>query len=75
MRYCVVMGETFPKQPLVFTCLQNKSVENTVGIGKFARNEQILLFTQCFLPFLETLSKWKSLKFVLRERVKKGFES
>ena len=45
----------FPKQVLAFTCLQNKSFENTVGIGentagkgKIARYEQFLLFPQCF---------------------------
>ena len=40
----------FPKQALVFTCLQDKSFENTVGKGEIARNEQFLLFPQCFLP-------------------------
>ena len=34
----------FPKQALVFTCLQYKSFENTVGKGEIARNEQFLLF-------------------------------
>ena len=38
-----------PKQALVFTCLQYKSFENTVGKGEIARNEQFLLFPQCFL--------------------------
>ena len=36
---------------LVFTCQQYKSFENTVGKGVIARNEQFLLFPQCFLPF------------------------
>ena len=40
----------FPKQALVFTCLQYKSFENTVGKGEIARNEQFLLFPRCFLP-------------------------
>ena len=35
---------TFPKQALVFTCLQYKSFENTVGKGEIARKEQFLLF-------------------------------
>ena len=34
----------FPKQALVFMCLQYKSFENTVGKGEIARNEQFLLF-------------------------------
>ena len=40
----------FPKQALVFTCLQCKSFENTVGKGEIAQNKQFLLFPQCFLP-------------------------
>ena len=35
---------TFPKQALVFTCLQYKTFEKTVGNGEIARNEQFLLF-------------------------------
>ena len=31
------------------TPLGNKPFENTVGIGETARNEQFLLFSQCFL--------------------------
>ena len=69
---------TFPKQALVFTCLQHKLFENTVGKIEIARNEQSLLFPQCFYPFGEIMSfhqiqecrlinlpVWKSLKFVL----------
>ena len=58
--------------------------ENTVGKGEIARNEQFLLFPQCFLSIwrtfchfhqiwncrLQTLSVWNSLKFVVWERVK-----
>ena len=64
-------------------CLQYKPFENIVGKGEIARNEQFLLFPQCFLPVwrtfchihqiwncrLRTLSVWKSLKFVFWERV------
>ena len=32
-------------------CLQYKSFENIVWKGKIARNEQFLLFPQCFYPF------------------------
>ena len=39
--------------PLV-TCMQYKSFENTVGKGEIARNEQFLLFPQCFLPVWRT---------------------
>ena len=74
----------FAKQTPVFTCLQYNSFENTVGKREIARNEQFLLFPQCFLPFwrtfchfheiedcrLQTLSVWKSPEFVVWERVK-----
>ena len=41
---------TLSETSLVFTCSQYKSFENTVGKGEIARNEQFLLFPQCFLP-------------------------
>ena len=44
----------FPKQALVFTCLQYKSFENAVGKGEIAPNEQLLLFPQCFPPVWKT---------------------
>ena len=45
---------TLHKQPLVFTCLQYKSFESTVGKGGIARNEQFLLFPHSVLyPFGE----------------------
>ena len=43
----------FPKQAQVFTSLLYKSFENTVGKEEIARNEQFLLFSQCFLPCLK----------------------
>ena len=74
----------FPKQALVFTCLQCMSFENTAGKEEIAHNNQFLLFSECFLPIwitfchfhqiwncrLQILSVWKSLKFVVLERVK-----
>ena len=45
----------FPKQALGFTCLQYKSIENTVGKGEIACNKQFLLFPQCFLSIRKTL--------------------
>ena len=74
----------FPNKHLVFTFLQYKSFGNTVGKGEIARNEQFLLFPQCFLPVwrsfchfhqigqcrLQPLSVLKSLKFVVLEMVK-----
>ena len=72
------------KQALGFTCLKYKSFEKTVGKGEFAHKEQFFLFPQCFPPNwrtfwhlhqiyncrLQTLSVWKSLKFVVWEWVK-----
>ena len=68
---------------MVFTCLQYKFFENTAGKGEIARNEQFLLFPQCFPAIwrtfyhfhqiwncrLQTLSVWKCLKCVAWERV------
>ena len=45
----------YPKQALVFTCLQYKSFENTLGKGEIAPNDQFFLFPQCFLSFWRTL--------------------
>ena len=39
-----------PTQCRLLTPLGNKRFENTVGKGEIARNEQFLLFPQCFLP-------------------------
>ena len=44
-----------PKKALVFTCLQYKSFENSVGKGEIARNEQFLLFPHRFLPSHRTI--------------------
>ena len=49
----MIFSLTFPKQALVSTCLQYKPFENTAGKGEIARNEQFLLFPQCFLPVEE----------------------
>ena len=43
--------EVNPFPDLVFTCLQCKPFKSTVGKGEIARNEQFLLFSQCFLSF------------------------
>ena len=45
-----------PKQALVFTCLQSKSFENSVGKREIARNDQFLLFPHCFLHIWRTFS-------------------
>ena len=41
--------QPFPKQALVFTCLQHKSFKNTVGNGEIAHDEQFLSVPHCFL--------------------------
>ena len=43
----------FPKQALIFTCLQCMSFENTVGKSEIARNEQFFLSHSVFYPFGE----------------------
>ena len=48
----------FPKQALVFTCLQCKSFENTVGKGEIARYEG---FSACLKNFLLHSSNLKLL--------------
>ena len=50
----------FPKQSLVFTRLQYKSFEITVGKGEIARKKQFLLFPQYFLPILESFVPFSS---------------
>ena len=43
----------FPKQALVFKCLQYTSLEDTVGKGEIARNEQFFSISHSvFYPFL-----------------------
>ena len=83
IRACLGKGQPFPKQALVFTCLQYNSFENIVGKREIARNKQFLLFPQCVLPVsitflyfhqiwncrLQTLWVRKSLKIVVWERV------
>ena len=41
-----------PKQAMVFTCLQEKTFENTVGKSEIAFNEQFHLFPRCFSTLL-----------------------
>ena len=79
----MIMVQPFPKQALIFKCLQYKSCENTVGKGESAHNEQFLFSSSVFYSSGElsaifikfktvvfmTLSVWKSIKFVIWERV------
>ena len=55
LKMSVVKSLPFPKQALVFTCLQYKSFENTVGKGEIACNKQFLHFPQCFLTVWRTI--------------------
>ena len=50
--------KSFRKQANVFTCLQYKSYDNTVGKGETARNEQILLF-YCLGEFSAIFTKFE----------------
>ena len=47
-------SESKTKQALIFTCVQYKYFETTVGKGESALNEQFLLYPQCFLPLWRT---------------------
>ena len=72
----------FPNKPW-FLRVCRTSLLKTLGKGEIARSEQFLLFPQCFLPIwitfchfhqiqncrLQTISVWKSLKYVVWERV------
>ena len=61
----------FPKQALDFMCLHYKSFENTVGKEEIARNEQFLLFPQCFLPVWRTFCHFHHI-FVVSKVLKLG---
>ena len=58
-------------------CLQYKSFENIVGKGEIARNEQFLLFPQCFSTRSETFQQFSctlklaSANFFILEESKK----
>ena len=43
------------------TPLGNKPFENSVGKGEIARNEQFLLFPQCFLPVWITFFRFRQI--------------
>ena len=83
MCFDIVLLNPFPNKPW-FLRVCSTSLLKTLGKGEIARNEQFLLFPQCFLSIWETfchfhqvqncrrptLSVLKSLKFVVWERVK-----
>ena len=50
MKKLFMLALSFPKQALVFRCLQYKSFENTLQKkrGEIAHKEQSLPFPQCF---------------------------
>ena len=67
-------SKPIPTQWHLLTPLGNKPSENTVGKGEIARNEQFLLFPQCFLPvwialchFLSNLKLSSANSFSLEE--------
>ena len=49
VNFSLVAGIVILKQALVFACMQYKCLENTEGKREIARNEQFLLFPQCYL--------------------------
>ena len=56
------LNKPFPKQALLFTGVQYKSFENTVGIGEIARNKQFLLYPKSFLPVWRTFSQFHQIQ-------------
>ena len=48
---CTALVNPCPHNENLLTPLGNKPFENTVGKGEIARNDQFLLFPQCFYPF------------------------
>ena len=59
--YMGVLFNPVPNKPcMVFTCLQFKPFENTVGEGEIASNEKFLLFPLCFLPVWITFLPFSS---------------
>ena len=51
---------------MVFTCLQYKSFENTVGKGEIARNEQFLLFPHSvFCLFVDLSAIFNKIEIVV----------
>ena len=48
--YLACEGLTHSHTMTLLTPLGNKPFENTVGKGEIARNEQFLLYPQCFRP-------------------------
>ena len=68
--YCVTKGfNSFPNKPW---CLQDKSFENTVGKGEIVRNEQFLLFPQCFLPFWRAFCHFHQFEIVVCKLLQLG---
>ena len=55
----------FPKQALVFMCLQYKSLENSVRKGEIARKEQSLLFHNVSCPFRELFTIFVKFEIVI----------
>ena len=65
--YILSFNKYFTKQALVFTCLQYKSFENTVGKGDIARNEHNVFYpfgelSTIFIKFEIVICKLLSLK-------------
>ena len=74
----------FQNKPWFLRVCSTRLLKTLWEKGEIARNEQFLLFLQCFLPYLSTvyhfyqltncrlqnLSIWMSLKFVVWEKVK-----
>ena len=61
----MIVFNPFPDSDGPFDVSGNKPFENTVGKGEIARNEQFLLFPQCFLPIWITFCHFVKLEIVV----------
>ena len=55
----------FPNKPWFLRVCKYRSFENTERKGEIARNEQFLLFPQCFLPIWITFCLFYRIKLVV----------
>ena len=53
--------QPIPRQRHILMPLGNKLFENTVGKGEITRNDQFLLFQQCFLPIWITFCHFRQI--------------
>ena len=69
-----IIVQHYTEQALVFTCLQYKSFENTVGKGEIAGNQHfVFLPHNVFYPIKERNQHFSSIKFVVCQCFQFGY--